>query len=187
MQETDVAYSKPRDNTMDILNQQLTDVAAENQYLAFRVGGEQYAVEVLLVQEIIRYVQPTRVPNSPPVVKGVINFRGKIIPVIDLRKKFGLPELDYDSFTVIIVLEINTKVMGMIVDSVADVVSFSPEEIQVADDEFALDLNVHHVQGLGRFRGGVIQILAPARVLAWDKVGPLPAPPGVQESGCQGE
>ena len=137
----------------------------------FVIGEEEYAVEVLLVQEIIRYSRPTRIPNSPPVIKGVINFRGKVIPVIDMRAKFGLAGRNYDSFTVIIVLEVNRKVMGMIVDSVSDVISFAPEDIQEADEELINDTKIQHIKGLGKLNGDrLVQILVAEKVLSKSEI-----------------
>ncbi len=158
-------------NTMNILEQQLTGVSVENQYLSYYIGDEEYAVEVLLVQEIIRYIKPTRIPNSPPVVKGVINFRGKIIPAIDMRKKFGLEEKEYDAFNVIVVIKVKEKNMGMIVDSVSDVLSFSPDDIQGTEEEMSEDANMRHIKGLGKLSDErLIQIVAPDKMLSMDEL-----------------
>ena len=166
-----VDASNDRTNSMNILEQQLTGVSVENQYLSFYIGDEEYAVEVLLVQEIIRYVKPTRMPNAPLVVKGVINFRGKIIPVIDMRRKFGLENKEYDAFNVIVVIKVNEKNMGMIVDSVSDVLSFSPDDIQDTKEEMSQDINMPHIRGLGRLsEDRLIQIIAPEKMLSMDEL-----------------
>jgi purine-binding chemotaxis protein CheW len=91
------------------------------QLVSFHVGGEEFGLDILRVQEIIRIQSLTRVPNSPDFVDGVINLRGKIIPVIALRKRFGLPEQAHDKQTRIVVVEVNGNVLGFIVDSVSEV------------------------------------------------------------------
>lgn len=162
---------KNDDNTMNILDQQLKDISSKNQCLSFVIGNEEYAVEVLGVQEIIRYTPPTPIPNAPEVIAGVINFRGKIIPVIDLRKKFGLPEKNYDSFNIIIVIEIKEKTMGVIVDQVSDVLSFAEDEVQEPDEDLINEIKVHHIKGLGKLKDGrLIQILAPEKLLSLDEL-----------------
>lgn len=156
-----------QDNTLSILDQQLKNVEAENQFLSFYIGEEEYAVEVLLVQEIIRYNKPTRIPNAPSVVAGVINFRGKVIPIIEMREKFQLPSRDYDAFTIIIVLQVDGKTMGMLVDSVSDVLSFADGQVQEADEDLSTDVNTDFIRGLGKMENGrLIQILDPVRLLA---------------------
>ena len=159
------------DNTMDILNRQMTELSLNDQFLSFSVGDEEYAVEVLMVQEIIRYVNPTKIPNSPSVIKGIINFRGKIIPIIDLPVKFGLTDRKYDSFTIIIVLEVKGKIMGIIVDSVSDVLSFAPDEIQDVNEELGSEINIEHVAGLGKLENGrLVQILAVDKLLSIEEI-----------------
>jgi len=157
--------------SMNILEQQLSGVSVDNQYLSFFIGGEEYAVEVLLVQEIIRYLEPTRVPNAPEVVKGVINFRGKIIPVINMRKKFNLDEVEYNSFNVIIVLMVKSKTMGIIVDSVSDVVSFTKEDIQDMEEDMMEEIKMHQIRGLGQLSDGrLIQIVDPEKMLSLEEI-----------------
>ncbi len=162
---------KNQSHSMNILEQQLSGVSVDNQYLSFIIGGEEYAVEVLLVQEIIRYSDPTRVPNSPEIVKGVINFRGKIIPVIDMRKKFNLEAMEYNSFNVIIVLTVKNKTMGIIVDSVSDVVSFSEADIQDMEDETMEEIKMQQIRGLGQLSDGrLIQIVDPEKMLSLEEI-----------------
>ena len=164
-------FADDRSNTMHILEQQLTGVSVENQYLSFFIGEEEYAVEVLLVQEIIRYTQPTRVPNAPRAVRGVINFRGKIIPVLDMRRKFSLEDKEYDSFNVIIVLKVKEKIMGMVVDSVSDVLSFSDEDIQDTKEEMGEEIEMQHIKGLGKLSDErLIQIIAPDKMLSIEEL-----------------
>lgn len=100
--------------------------------LAFRLGTEEYGIDILKVQEIRGYDAVTRIANAPPFVKGVINLRGVIVPIIDLRIRFALERADYDQFTVVIVLNLGQRVVGIVVDSVSDVIQFDPGQIRPA-------------------------------------------------------
>ena len=97
--------------------------ADANQFLTFSLGEEGYGVDILKVQEIKGYVATTRIPNSPPDLVGVLNLRGTIVPIVDLRRKFGLDSVEYNQFTAIVVVVVRGRVMGMIVDSVSEVVN----------------------------------------------------------------
>lgn len=157
------------DNTMNILNQQLTSYVSDNQYVSFNLDEEEYGIEVLLVQEIIRYHKPTKVPNANHVIQGVINFRGKVIPLIDMRAKFGLPTKEYDTFTVIIVLEIKGKTVGLIVDRVYDIVSLTENNIQVADEDFINDLKAEYLKGMGKLGDRLVLLLEPDKILSFEE------------------
>jgi purine-binding chemotaxis protein CheW len=100
--------------------------------LVFVLGGEEYAVDILKVQEIRGYEKVTAIPSAPPYLKGVVNLRGIIVPVIDMRIKFGLAEAKYDSFTVVIILRVAGRVIGIVVDGVSDVVRLAPSEVKPA-------------------------------------------------------
>lgn len=102
------------------------------EYLAFRLGSEEYGIDILKVQEIRGYEETTHIANAPAFIKGLINLRGTIVPIIDMRIRFNLGEPVYDHVTVVIVLNIGTRVIGMVVDSVSDVVQLQPEEIKPA-------------------------------------------------------
>src|SRR5947208_17096327 len=91
----------------------------KKEFLTFRLGTEHYGIDILKVQEIRGYEQPTTIANSPPFIKGVINLRGVIVPILDLRVKFRLPETKYDDFTVVIILNVASRVVGVVVDSVS--------------------------------------------------------------------
>jgi purine-binding chemotaxis protein CheW len=106
-------------------------VAGANQYLIFSLAGEKYGVPVLNVQEIKGNAPVTRVPNLPVEVMGVLNLRGAIVQIIDLRRKFGLPGASYDQFAAIVVLVVQGLTMGMIVDSVSEVVSVPEKDVQL--------------------------------------------------------
>ena len=100
--------------------------------LVFVLGGEEYAVDILKVQEIRGYEKVTAIPSAPPYLKGVVNLRGIIVPVIDMRIKFGLAEAKYDSFTVVIILRVSGRVIGVVVDGVSDVVRLAPSDVKPA-------------------------------------------------------
>lgn len=100
------------------------------QYLTLRLGGEEYAIDILSVKEIRTYEEPTKMVNSPSFVKGVVNLRGVIVPIVDLRMKFGLSKADYTEFTIVIVLNIRGVVVGVVVDAVADVVTLANDQIK---------------------------------------------------------
>ncbi len=103
---------------------------ALREFLAFKLGPEEYGIDILRVQEIRSYEEPTRIANSPPFIKGVVNLRGVIVPIVDMRLKFNLESANYDSFTVVIVLNIGSRVVGMVVDGVSDVITLTPEQLR---------------------------------------------------------
>jgi purine-binding chemotaxis protein CheW len=107
---------------------------AGNEYLAFTLGNEEYGIDILRVQEIRGYEPVTRVANSPDFIKGVVNLRGTIVPVVDMRIKFNLGTPAYDQFTVVIILNIGGRVMGMVVDSVSDVTTLTPAQVRPAPE-----------------------------------------------------
>src|SRR5688572_11932691 len=100
--------------------------------LVFVLGGEEYGVDILKVQEIRGYEKVTAIPSAPAYLKGVVNLRGIIVPVIDMRIKFGLAEPRYDSFTVVIILRVGGRVIGVVVDAVSDVVQLAPSDVKAA-------------------------------------------------------
>ncbi|MDO9465908.1 MAG: chemotaxis protein CheW [Thiobacillus sp.] len=121
--------------------------SAGDEYLAFTLGREEYGIDILRVQEIRGYEPVTRIANAPDFIKGVVNLRGTIIPVVDMRIKFRLGQPTYDEFTVVIVLNIAGRVVGMVVDSVSDVMTLSPDQVRPApevgtvfDTEFLIGL-----------------------------------------------
>ncbi len=110
------------------------------EYLTFRLDQEEYGIDILKVQEIRGYEQPTRIANAPAFIKGVVNLRGTIVPIVDMRLKFNCARADYNSFTVVIILNLRDRVVGIVVDSVSDVMELSAENIRSAPDvESAID------------------------------------------------
>ncbi len=118
------------------------------EYLSFTLGDEHYGVDILKVQEIRGYNAVTRLPDAPEYIKGVINLRGTIVPVIDLRLKLRLAEARYDSFTVMIVLNVENRVVGIVVDSVSDVVPLADEQVR-ATPEFGAAVDTRFIAGIG--------------------------------------
>lgn len=124
------------------------DETAGKEYLAFTLGREEYGIDILRVQEIRGYESVTRIANTPDFIKGVMNLRGTIVPVVDMRIKFRLGEPVYDQFTVVIVLNIAGRVMGMVVDSVSDVTTLVASQIHPAP-EVGTALANEYLIGLG--------------------------------------
>lgn len=115
-------------------SQTQTDTHGRNEFLAFTLGKEEYGIDILKVQEIRGYEAVTRIAKAPEFLKGVINLRGIIVPVVDMRIKFKLGIPTYDQFTVVIILNIGGRIMGMVVDSVSDVITLAQEQIKPAPD-----------------------------------------------------
>ena len=118
-----------------------------NEYLTFCLGDEYYGIDILTVQEIRTYEQVTTIVNMPDFIKGVMNLRGIVIPIVDMRIKFNLKEVTYHEMTVVIILNIGTRVVGIVVDGVSDVVSLKKEEIQ-APPKLAGTLDTQFIEGL---------------------------------------
>jgi len=118
------------------------------EFLSFRLGAEEYGIDILKVQEIRGWEPPTAIANTPPFIKGVINLRGIIVPIVDLRLKFNLGEAKYDEFTVVIILSVVNRVVGAVVDAVSDVMTLAPQQIKPAP-EFSAALETRFITGLG--------------------------------------
>lgn len=128
------------------------------QYVTFLVGGETYGVSVQKVQSINEMVDITYVPHSRSYIEGVINLRGSVVPVIDMRKKFALPVKEYDQFTVILIVEVKERLIGMIADSVSDVVSIPASGIQ-KDIQFSARVDTASIEGIGQIDEQLIVLL----------------------------
>lgn len=136
--------------------------AATDQYLTFIMAEEEYGVDILSVQEIRGWDDATPIPNSPDFVKGVINLRGTIVPIIDLRLRFGLVQADYGPMTVVIVLKVaserSNKVIGIVVDAVSDVYSLSSDEMRHPPD-MGDEVNTSFIKGLADVKGKMVILL----------------------------
>ena len=122
--------------------------AVGNEFLTFTLGKEEYGIDILKVQEIRGYDAVTHIANAPEFIKGVINLRGIIVPIVDMRIKFNLGNVEYNQFTVVIILNIAKRVVGMVVDGVSDVTTLKPEQIKPAP-EFGTGLDTQYLLGLG--------------------------------------
>ena len=129
----------------------VTKLAGEpsgQEFLVFTLGGEEYGIDILKVQEIRGYDQVTRIANTPEFIKGVTNLRGVIVPIVDLRVKFSQMDVEYNENTVVIVLNLGQRVVGIVVDGVSDVLSLASDQIRPAP-EFAVTLSTEYLTGLG--------------------------------------
>jgi purine-binding chemotaxis protein CheW len=132
--------------------------AETNQYLTFRLAGEEYGLDILSVQEIRGNVPATRLPNSPPHVTGVLNLRGTIVPLYDLRKMFEMENGDYDQFAAIVVVNLGHKVIGLIVDRVSEVITAVSSDIQPAP-ELGASVRQNVITGILRHEENLVIIL----------------------------
>lgn len=125
-----------------------TGASSGGEFLTFTLGHEEYGMDILKVQEIRGYDAVTAIANTPAFIKGVINLRGIIVPIVDLRIKFNLSKVDYDQFTVVIILNLDTRVVGVVVDSVSDVLTLTPDQIKAAPP-LSTSLDTRYIMGLG--------------------------------------
>ncbi len=148
-------------------------MSKESKYLTFALGAEEYGLEILKVREIIGYIEVTSVPQTPEYVKGVINLRGQVIPVVDLRCKFGMETAELTEATCIIVVEINradgTISTGVVVDRVQEVLDISGEQIEPAP-EFGSSVDTDFILGMGKIDGSVKILLDIDKVLNSDEM-----------------
>ena len=130
------------------MQEEQTSSGGTQELLTFTLGGEEYGIDILKVQEIRGYDAVTAIANTPDFIKGVINLRGIIVPIVDMRIKFHLGKAEYDQFTVVIILNVANRVVGMVVDGVSDVITLAPEQIRQAP-EFGSAIDTQYVMGLG--------------------------------------
>lgn len=128
-------------------------IAMPAEYLSFRLGAEEYGIDILRVQEIRSYEAPTRIANAPHFIKGVVNLRGVIVPVVDLRLKLGCDTAEYNASTVVIVLNVRSRVIGAVVDSVSDVLALGADDIKPAP-ELSAAIDSNHILGIGCVKNG---------------------------------
>ena len=147
--------------------QRTVNAAAEAralEFLVFSLGNEEYAIDILKAQEIRGYENVTRIASAPPFIKGVTNLRGVIVPIVDLRIKFNLDRVEYDSQTVVIVVNVSGRVVGVVVDGVSDVLSLTPEQIKPAP-EFGLSLSSDYLSGLASLEDRMLVLVDIDRML----------------------
>lgn len=141
----------------------------EGKYLTFVLGDEEYGIEILKVREIIGVMAITPVPQSPNYIKGVINLRGKVIPVVDLRLKFGFPEKEHTKETCIIVVEVNNTLIGVIVDTVSEVLDIAIEDMEPSP-HFGQDIDTDVFLGIAKIKNKVKILLDIDKVLRQEEI-----------------
>ncbi len=155
------------------------DAEGEDQYLTFIMDREEYGVDILSVQEIRGWESVTPLPNAPKHVRGVINLRGTIVPLIDLRLRFGLPAVEYNQTTVVIVLKVpnrsgKSSVMGIVVDAVSDVYSLGRDALREAPD-LGENVNTDYIKGLANVKGKMVILLEISKFLSVEEIGDIRA------------
>ncbi|MCC8996530.1 MAG: chemotaxis protein CheW [Nitrosomonas sp.] len=123
--------------------------APVQEFLTFRLGDEEYGIDILKVQEIRGYDAITQISNAPEFIKGVVNLRGTIVPIVDMRIKFRLGQATYDQFTVVIILNVDTRIVGIVVDGVSDVLSLSSDQMRPTPGLGSV-IDIEFITGLGR-------------------------------------
>lgn len=144
-----IAHSTPKSALQEL---------AIREFLAFKLGDEEYGMDILRVQEIRSFERPTRMTNAPAYILGVVNLRGVIVPIVDMRIKFNLTQVNYDTFTVVIVLNIGKQVVGMVVDGVSDVITLAPEQLRPVPD-FSSAIASDHVMAIGSLENRMLILL----------------------------
>ncbi|MBI3715078.1 MAG: chemotaxis protein CheW [Betaproteobacteria bacterium] len=141
---------------MEILDSGRAGDVAE--YLSFRLGDEEYGIDILAVREIRAYEKPTRIADAPAYIHGVINLRGLIVPIVDLRVKFGLAAAQYNELTAVIILKVSACVIGIVVDSVSDVLPLKHEQIRAVPD-FGGRAETSFIRGLAMLQGRMLILM----------------------------
>ena len=141
----------------------------EGKFLTFVLGSEVYGIEILKVREIIKLMDITTVPQTPDYMKGVINLRGKVIPIVDLRSKFSMQEVEHTQETCVIVVEVNQTSIGIIVDSVSEVSNIKSEEIEEAP-HLGQDIDTNFILGLGKTKERIVILLDIELVLSSEEL-----------------
>lgn len=147
----------------------------EIQLVTFTLGEEEFAVDILAVQEIIRMAEITKVPNAPEFVEGIINLRGVVIPIMDLRKRFNITQTTVDNQTRIIVVRLGAKTVGLIVDQVSEVLRISSEYIEDAPDIVKSSVNADIIKGVGKLGDRLLTLLEMSALLGHDEMNELDA------------
>jgi len=150
---------------MQASEEQQVATANGRELLTFTLGHEEYGIDILKVQEIRGYDAVTTIANAPDFIKGVINLRGIIVPIMDMRIKFHLGKVEYDQFTVVIILNVTNRVVGIVVDGVSDVIALTPEQLKPAP-QFSATLDTRYIMGLGTVDERMIIVMDIEKLLA---------------------
>lgn len=148
------------------------NVANREEFLSFRLGEEEYAIDILQVREIRAHAPVTRIANTPAYIKGVFNLRGAIVPVLDLRIRLGFEKAEYNAFTVVIIIDVRGRSMGVVVDSVSDVVAFAADEIRPAPP-MPGGTDTALIRGLAPLQGRMLIVLDMVRLMETAGMAPL--------------
>ncbi len=148
----------------DRANDSMASAADNGQFLTFTLQNEEYGIEILKVQEIKGFSKITPIPNAPPFVRGVMNLRGTVVPIIDLRARFSMTEKDYDQFTCIIVVNVGTRVVGLVVDTVSDVLNI-PNDSIADPPELASVGDSSCITGMGKLGERIVMLLDTGRLV----------------------
>ena len=146
--ETTEVVRHEAQRALQAAGQRVRHTAAHGEYLTFKLGAEEYGIDILRVQEIRSYEPPTRIANAPAFLKGVVNLRGVIVPIVDLRLKLGCHSAEYNHFTVVIVLNVRNRVVGAVVDSVSDVLELAGQTIRPAPATNS-SIDTSYITGIG--------------------------------------
>lgn len=139
--------------------------SATGEYLTFTLGDEEYGIDILKVQEIRGYDTVTKIANTPDFIKGVINLRGTIVPIVDLRIRFHLGKVEYDAFTVVIILNLDSRIVGIVVDGVSDVIALTAEQIRAVPDLVA-SIDTKYIVGLGTVKERMLILVDIQRLMS---------------------
>ena len=140
-----------------------------SEYLTFTLGKEEYGIDILKVQEIRGYDAVTHIANAPEFIKGVVNLRGVIVPIVDMRIKFKLSEPTYNEFTVVIIMNVLERIIGMVVDGVSDVVALNPEQIKAAP-EMGSSMDTDYITGLGTLNDQMVILVDIERLMSSEEM-----------------
>ena len=169
MEEGNQVKAMEARDSSQLLDQQLGFASDGHQFLTFFLGDEVYGIEILRVQEIKGYTAVTHIPNTPEFIKGVLNLRGTIVPIIDLRLKFRMDSKEYDKTTVIIVVELSNRVMGIVVDAVSEVLSIPEKDVQPTP-QFGSTVDVSFINGIGKSGEKLVTLLDIDRVMSVSEI-----------------
>lgn len=144
--------------------------ALTREYLTFRLGQEEYGIDILKVQEIRGYEEPTHIANAPPHLKGVVNLRGVIVPIVDLRMRLGCQNVQYNGFTVSVILHLSSCVVGIVVDAVSDVIELAQDAIRPAP-QMSAALDAQYITGIGQLGERMLILLDIERLMLSPSMG----------------
>jgi purine-binding chemotaxis protein CheW len=165
-EETVSYWSEPGDEKgrWSMASANRTDTSTARQILTLRLGEDEYGLDILRVREIKGYSLITPIPNAPAYVKGVMNLRGTVVPVVGLRERFGLPTVGYDRFTVIVIVTVGARIVGLVVDAVSDVIDLGPDDVEPTP-EFGAHVDTSMLTGVAKREARLVMLLDVERLV----------------------